>query len=112
MLRMAGADESEAVADAILRHRDEALAGGAGRSAALDECPLCMERYVEEESGMRVPRILQCGHSACHGCFAQMLRPIAAEGNFKRLECPVCREATEVRRGQAGNLPKNFGLLR
>ena len=71
-----------------------------------------MERYVEEESGMRVPRMLQCGHSACHGCFAQMLRPITADGNVKRLECPVCRETTDVRRGQAGNLPKNFGLLR
>ena len=41
-----------------------------------------------------------------------MLRPITAEGNSKRLECPVCREAMDVRRGQAGTMPKVFGLLR
>ena len=41
-----------------------------------------------------------------------MLRPIAAEGNVKRLACPVCRKVTAVKRGQAANLPKVFSLLR
>ncbi len=53
-----------------------------------------------------VPRILQCGHFACQGCYNRMLRPVTAEGNVKRLACPVCRKVTAVKRGQAGNLPK------
>ena len=61
-----------------------------------------------DESEQHVPRILQCGHT---GCFAQMLRPIVADGDLKKLECPMCREVTEVKRGKAGNLLKNFSLL-
>ena len=102
------------VAVAILQQRNstEGSTPAKARAAEAPECPFCMEPYSEAKPGLRVPRILTCGHSACHGCYAQMLRPITADGNFKRLECPVCREATDVRRGQAGNLPKNFGLLR
>ena len=59
-----------------------------------------------------MPRILQCGHSACHDCFARMLRPIVADGGFKKLECPECRVVTEVVRGRADSLAKNFALLR
>ena len=32
-------------------------------------------------------------------------------GNVKKLECPTCREVTEVKRGKAANLLKNFSLL-
>ena len=71
-----------------------------------------MELYTEDASEAHVPRILQCGHSACQGCYNRMLRPITAEGNVKRLACPVCRKVTAVKRGQAGNLPKVFSLLR
>ena len=70
-----------------------------------------MEPYVEDESGRHVPRILQCGHSACHDCFARMLRPIAADGDVKKLECPTCRKVTEVKQGKASNLLKVFSLL-
>ena len=61
---------------------------------------------------MDVPRILQCGHAACHDCYARMLRPIVAQGDFKELECPECRKTTKVLRGKASNLQKNFALLR
>ena len=71
-----------------------------------------MEPYREDESGKHVPRILQCGHSSCHDCFARMLRPIVAEGDFKKLECPECRAEMKVPRGKADNLQKNFALLR
>ena len=42
----------------------------------------------------------------------KMLRPIAADGDYKKLECPSCRVVTAVLRGKASNLPKNFSLLR
>ena len=41
-----------------------------------------------------------------------MLRPVAADGDFKKLECPECRKTTKVLRGKASNLQKNFALLR
>ena len=50
--------------------------------------------------------------SACQDCYARMLRPINANENVKRLECPECRVVTEVRRGRADSLPKNYQLLR
>ena len=71
-----------------------------------------MEPYADDDSERHVPRILQCGHTGCQGCFAQMLRPIVADGDLKKLECPMCREVTEVKRGKAANLQKNFSLLR
>ena len=113
------ADPSRAV-EAILRERDAALeeqrstgygaAAGAGGNAPTD-CPLCFEPYRDE--GPRVPRILQCGHSACQGCYAHLLRlaPVNEHGHSKRFACPTCREVTNVRAGSAANLPKNFSLL-
>ena len=111
MLRLAGVAEPAQVATAIMRQRDlgsATLAAGATGPRDAAECPLCMEVYDEE---LRVPRILQCGHSACQGCYARLLRPITARGNVKKLECPTCRKVTEVQRGKAANLQKNFSLL-
>ena len=71
-----------------------------------------MEPYAEDDSGRHVPRILPCGHSACQDCYARLLRPIVAEGDFKELPCPECRVVTKVPRGKASNLTKNFGMLR
>ena len=68
--------------------------------------------YADDDSELHVPRILQCGHCACQGCYAKMLRPVAADGDYKKLECPECRETTKVLRGKASNLQKNFALLR
>eukprot|EP01045_Picozoa_sp_COSAG04_P000282 COSAG04_NODE_6_length_47123_cov_87.347482_5_plen_1442_part_00 len=117
MLRKAGAEEPEAAAKAILRQRDslgkdKPAASKPAKEADALECPLCMERYAEDESEVHVPRTLPCGHTACQGCFAKMLRPVAAEGDFKKLECPECRKTTKVLRGKASNLLKNFALLR
>ena len=85
---------------------------GAATTTSATECPLCFEQYAEDQSGLRVPRILQCGHSACSGCYARLLRPLVADGGFKRLECPECREVTDVPRGRADQLPKNFALMK
>ena len=115
MLRFAaGLEQPEPVAEAILRQRDSVMSDTkpAAGTAEAPECPFCMEPYAEDESELHVPRILQCGHTACQDCFARMLRPIAADGDVKNLECPTCRVVTAVRRGRAANMPKNFSLLR
>jgi len=88
----------------VLRTRVRALLSRA-------ECPVCLERF-DDRCGQRVPRILPCGHTACQGCIALMLRPKRAEGDFKTMECPECRVVTKVLRGKASSLPKNFALLR
>ena len=43
-----------------------------------------------------------------------LLRPAqpSADRSGKPLACPVCRVVTNVARGQASSLPKNFSLLR
>ena len=117
-LRFGGIAEPGRVAATILRQRDSAASqstatrAGAGVSEA-PECPLCMEPFLEDDSGKHVPRILQCGHSACQDCYARMLRPIVAENNnVKRLTCPNCREVADVAWGRAENLPQVFGMLR
>ena len=78
------------------------------------ECPLCFECFREDSTGARVPRILRCGHSACHGCYSHMLRRVQVETGreAKPLECPVCKDVTLVRHGKAGSLPKVYSLLR
>ena len=115
MLAKGGVPDPKIAAEAILKQRDASLSSGCSKKdvdASL-ECPFCMEPYSEAAPGLRVPRILTaCGHSACHGCYAQMLRPITARGHAKPFPCPVCRVETLVRGGQAGSLPKVFSLLR
>ena len=86
--------EADAPADEADADRDAA----AEREADAPACPLCFERYDSEEPGHRVPRLLNCGHSACQGCYAKMLRPIVASNGVKRLECPECRVAAAVER--------------
>jgi len=71
-----------------------------------------MEPYADDDAERHVPRTLPCGHTACQGCFTLMLRPIAADGDYKKLECPSCRVVTAVLRGKASNLQKVFALLR
>ena len=105
-----GVDDPQLAVQSLLKKRDRLLGGH--RAAEATECPFCFESYSDDESGRRVPRTLQCGHTGCQGCYAQMLRPINADGNAKRLECPVCRVATAVQGGRAESLQKNFALLR
>eukprot|EP01045_Picozoa_sp_COSAG04_P009220 COSAG04_NODE_529_length_13029_cov_3.203248_10_plen_752_part_00 len=107
-----GAEDPQLAVRTLLRERDSVLAGRTEQSSQATDCPLCFERYRDDECGRRVPRSLQCGHSACQGCYALMLQPINADGNVKRLECPECRVVTAVPRGRAESLQKNFALLR
>ena len=41
-----------------------------------------------------------------------MLHTAKVEKHAKKLECPECREVTEVKQGKASSLQKNFGMLR
>ena len=121
MLAKDGLSDPSGAVEAFLGERNAALgaqkasghraAGGAGGNAPTD-CPLCFEPYRDE--GPRVPRILLCGHGACQGCYAHLLRlaPVDEHGHGKRFACPTCREVTNVRGGSAANLPKVFSLLR
>ena len=110
MLTKGGALEPKVVAGLVLKERDAALSTG---KVAPTECPVCFEAYSDDGDGSHVPRILPCGHTGCHGCFALLLRPVepSADRSGKPLACPVCRVVTNVARGQAGSLPKNFSLL-
>jgi hypothetical protein len=99
--------------DALLPSRDSAPESASPKSELSDilECPLCMELFCDDEAGLRVPRILtSCGHTVCHGCIANMLTRVLAEGNAKPYKCPTCSKVTKVARGRAANLAKNFAL--
>ena len=113
-LAKAGVDQAEAAVQVLLRERDSMLTKRDSGSGEATECPLCFEGYRDDDSGRHVPRILPCGHAACQGCYAKMLRPINAEPNshVKKLECPECRVVTEVPCGRADRLQKVFALLR
>ena len=105
-------EQPEATAKAILQQRNRVTLGAKPASGERLECPLCMEPYADDEAERHVPRILTaCGHTACQGCFTLMLRPVAADGDYKKLECPECRAVTKVLRGKASNLQKVFALL-
>lgn len=72
-------------------------------------CPICFELYTEK--GKKVPRMLECGHTFCHGsCFASFFvlvisleclqESLLAFGG--RLICGKCGSATDdttARRG-------------
>jgi hypothetical protein len=84
----------------------------AARAQVGSECPICFEEYADDAQGLRVPRIItKCGHTACHGCIANMLTRVLANGNSKPFPCPTCSVVTNVSRGRAANLARNFTLL-
>ena len=58
-------------------------------------------------AGSRAPQ-----HTYEEGLYTASWRGVRGSQWVRIVECPVCREVAEVRRGQAGNLPKVFGLLR
>ena len=115
-----GALDAEALAKQVIQQRDALLRPGdsapksappASELSDILECPLCMELFCDDEPGLRVPRILtSCGHTVCHGCIANMLTRVLAEGNAKPYSCPTCSKVTKVARGKAANLAKNFAL--
>jgi hypothetical protein len=60
--------------------------------------------------------LVSCGHMVCHKCLTDMPTRVNANanGHGKPVHRPSCREVTEVTevpKGKAGKLPKNFALM-
>ena len=64
----------------------------------LFECPVCLSDMVE-----RSPRSLLCLHTFCSECLNQLI-------NNKKIECPTCREITELKTNDVQELKVNFLL--
>ena len=64
----------------------------------LFECPVCLSDMVE-----RSPRILSCVHTFCSECLNQLI-------NNRKIECPTCREITELKTNDVQELKVNFLL--
>ena len=114
-----GVQDAEALAKQVIEQRDALLPGddisesASPKSELSDilECPLCMELYCDDASGLGVPRILtKCGHTVCHSCITKMLTQVLADGNAKPYKCPTCSKVTKVAKGKAASLPRNFAL--
>lgn len=70
------------------------------------ECRVCEEVYTID--GVKVPRLLHCGHTVCHSCLLQ-LRLCMTNQNF--LLCPFDRQPTDISQNNICNLNKNFALI-
>jgi hypothetical protein len=74
------------------------------RTSEALSCAVCMEVF-ELPPGARTPKTLPCMHSFCERCLLAHARGAAS------IECPTCREATQLpERGVAG-LKTTFALL-
>eukprot|EP01060_Flectonema_neradi_P030814 TRINITY_DN4549_c0_g1_i1.p1 TRINITY_DN4549_c0_g1~~TRINITY_DN4549_c0_g1_i1.p1 ORF type:complete len:186 (+),score=21.34 TRINITY_DN4549_c0_g1_i1:80-559(+) len=66
------------------------------------ECAICFEQY--QQSGTRMPYLLQCGHTYCKSD----LEEIASKGD---LECPECRRTSADNEYAKAMFP-NYALIR
>ena len=67
-------------------------------SMDLFECKVCLSDMVG-----RSPRSLSCLHNFCSECLDQLI-------NNRRIECPTCREITELKANDVKELKVNFLL--
>ncbi|XP_017761637.1 PREDICTED: E3 ubiquitin-protein ligase TRIM23-like isoform X2 [Eufriesea mexicana] len=70
------------------------------------ECRVCEEVFTID--GVKVPRLLQCGHTVCHSCLLR-LKPCMTDQQF--LLCPFDRQPTSIIQNNICNLKKNFALI-
>ena len=121
-----GAQDAEALAKQVMQQRDALLMlpenSTVAAPAAADrlECPICMELFCDDASGLLVPRLLtNCGHTVCHGCITDMLELVTTTGKKKNkkndgaksCKCPTCSKVTEVKGGDAATLFRNFAVV-
>ena len=52
------------------------------------ECPVCLDIFGSNLSHIKVPKVLQCGHSVCRECLENLNEN--AENNF--FSCPICNK--------------------
>ncbi|RLU17019.1 hypothetical protein DMN91_011088 [Ooceraea biroi] len=70
------------------------------------ECRVCEEVFTVD--GVKVPRLLHCGHTVCHSCLLR-LRTCVPDQQF--LLCPFDRQPTAVCENSVYSLKKNFALI-
>ncbi|EFO88237.1 hypothetical protein CRE_07743 [Caenorhabditis remanei] len=64
------------------------------------QCGRCFEEFGEK--GVRVPKVLECGHTLCVGCLKQIAQPYS-------IECPFDGLVTDLdEKKTIDTLPKNF----
>ena len=64
----------------------------------LFECSVCLSDLLD-----RSPRILSCLHTFCTECLQQLIQN-------KKINCPTCREVTELKTDDVKELKVNFNL--
>jgi len=82
-------------------------APGASASATIEatlSCNICMEMF-ELPPGARTPKTLLCAHSFCERCLLAHARGAAS------IECPTCRETTQLPREGVAGLKNTYVLL-
>ncbi|KAI8520796.1 hypothetical protein Bbelb_005500 [Branchiostoma belcheri] len=62
------------------------------------QCKICLEPY-------RRPKVLSCLHTFCQECLEQLHK---RQGELQRLECPTCRDKTELPGSGVSALKDNF----
>ncbi|XP_076684556.1 E3 ubiquitin-protein ligase TRIM23 isoform X2 [Andrena cerasifolii] len=70
------------------------------------ECRVCEEVFTVD--GIKVPRLLYCGHTVCHLCLLR-LRPCITDQQF--ILCPFDRQPTDISQNNIYSLKKNFALI-
>ena len=74
------------------------------RTFEAPSCNICMETF-ELPPGKRTPKALPCMHSFCESCLLEHARGAAS------MECPTCREVTQLPGGRVEGLKSNFAVL-
>ena len=67
----------------------------------ITECIICFERY----SKTHVPKILRCGHQVCMICLESIV------SLDKSIECPECKQKTQLPPEGISDLPTNITIL-
>ncbi|KAL8187763.1 UNVERIFIED_CONTAM: hypothetical protein K2H54_055632 [Gekko kuhli] len=124
---MAGAEEEPAKAEQEEGERETVAAAAAAALAPLaesssweeHECRICYNRF---DLGRRAPKLLECLHTFCQECLAQLhlraaltQRRGAVEGGGHQHEaaitCPLCRHRTALPDCRVHSLPLNTKLV-
>ena len=63
-------------------------------------CPICLDDCND-------PRLLPCLHSACRACIDRMAVTAGADGEARKVKCPVCRTPCPITSQGASALPRN-----